>query len=532
VSRPPAVPLYPFLIAVWLVVVQWRQGIGTAGRVLDLLGSSLGALGIAAAGAALAAALARGAGPRGLVALTVVLWGTLFATFTVFVGRSDYPLSSGDSAIAWTALSALIIVAARRTVVPDGVTKALTFGAAFLILFQGIGLAASARTAAAPSFAGSGRSEARPDIYVIVLDKYSASRWLSESYGLDNRPFEDSLRQLGFVIPSRARTNYPHTSLVLATLFDGAPAHETIGDPDARWAQVYQLAEDASTWRLLRERGYRFVFFPTTFHASARNKNADVTMTRPVARPDGGMFHTVRSLGPLDALISLRCGRRGCAREGATQLQTFPYPLESADAILWKFDAAATLPDSAGPVVALLHLLLPHEPYQFDADCRVQEPWWPLSDADTDRDADATIRAAYAAQVQCVNKLVLGVVRSLVSRSTVPPVILIQSDHGHGRMTVDAMSGRTIRLADLSATQLRERLDVFAAYRTPGHEAIWYDSITPVNVMPTLLNALFDAQRPTHPDRVWWVDDFRAPLRVTELSPEQLRLSTDAPPSP
>ena len=47
--------------------------------------------------------------------------------------------------------------------------------------------------------------------------------------------------------------------------------------------------------------------------------------------------------------------------------------------------------------------------------------------------------------------------------------------------------------AEMPPAMLRERLDLFAAYHAPGLESAWYDSITPVNVFPIVLNAYFDA---------------------------------------
>lgn len=523
---------YPFLVAAWFALVQWRQGgAASTGRLGDLLSSVLAALCVAAVGTLLGRAVAKDAAPRGLVALVVVAWGALYASFAAYSVLLGVRLPIGDSVLAWTALCGLGVLLARRLTVGESFTRALSIGSGLLVLFQVVSAGSTMRVNARDANRGIGRSAERPDIYLFVLDKYSASPWLAATYGVDNRAFEDSLRQLGFALPSGARTNYPHTSLVLASLLDGAPVHETVNDSTARWPAVFERVEQGAMIAALQERGYRFAFLPTTFHATSRHPRADILLTEADARR-AEWFHSWRANAPIDGLLALRCGRRGCESAAGERVQTFPYPLERASAIRWKFETVRSLPDSSGPIFGFVHVLLPHEPYQFDADCVAQEPWWPVNDADADAAADSTIRAAYAAQVRCANHLVLETVGELIRRSEVPPVILIQSDHGHGRMTEDAMSGRTIPLIELSAAQLRERLDVFAAYRVPGHDGLFPDGVTPASVLPRTLNALFDAGLQVPADRTWWVDAFRQPLRVTPLPLERLRLSTDAPPSP
>lgn len=523
---------YPFLVAAWFALVQWRQGgVASTGRLGDLLTSVAAALMVAAFGVLLGRAIAKDHAARGLVALVVVAWGALYSSYAAYAVLLGLRLPVGEGVLVWTLACALAVLLARRLTVGEGFVRALSIGSGLLLAFQVVGTTTAMRTTSRETGLGAGRSADRPDIYLFVLDKYTATPWLTASYGVDNRAFEDSLRALDFVLPAAARTNYPHTSLVLATLLDGAPVHETVNDSTARWPAVFARVEQGRMIAALQERGYRFAFFPTTFHATSRHPRADLTLTPEGARR-AAWFHSWRAHAPFDALASLRCGRRGCQGSAGERVQTFPYPHETASAILWKFETVRTLPDSSGPIFAFVHALLPHEPYQFAADCTPQEPWWPVNDADADAAADSTIRAAYAAQVHCANRFVLETVRELIRRSEISPIILIQSDHGHGRMTEDAMSGRTVSLVDLSAAALRERLDVFAAYRVPGHPALFPDTVTPASVLPRTLNALFDAGLPVPGDRTWWVDAFRQPLRVTPLPPERLRLSTDAPPSP
>jgi hypothetical protein len=513
-------PLYPPLVALWFVIIQWRQLGATGGRWGDLTGSALAAAALAVVALGIGRMMTRNPARAGLVALVVVVWSAVFGTIRI-LARAHASTGAGEAVLVWTLFSFALVVIVRRVPAGERTSQALTTAALLLLLMQGLGMAASARPTPAPAAAAVatvGRSPSRPDIYVIITDKYSASTWLAAHYGYSNQAMEDSLRRLGFVLPAAVRANYPHTGLALASMFNGRPLQDLITDSGAGWSSIAEQIEDAKVWEFLRARGYRFAFFPTTYPLTSSNRRADLVLTPPprevlVAAPRTWLAHA-----PFAALSELaRCGLAPCPASNAAVL---PYPLESSDAIRGKLRLLATLPDSTGPIVAFLHVISPHEPYQFNADCSDREPWWPLSDEGI---SDA-VRAAYAAQVACVNTLLLETVRQLLARSTVPPVILLQSDHGHGLITLDALVGRTVPLAEMPPAMLRERLDLFAAYHAPGLESAWYDSITPVNVFPILLNAYFDAGWPRSADQSWWPDVFQYPLRLQPVTASQLRL--------
>lgn len=528
------VPLYPLAIAMWLTLLAWSLGVAGESRWLDLGTSLLAALLTALVGLGVAALITADRDRRGLIAVVVVFWSALFSDFVGALPRA-WRLSEGEGALLWSMLALMVVLVVRRLAAPPTLTRVLSAASVILLAFQVVPIGTAVLrgenlTESRAQRRLTSRDAARPDIYVIVLDKYTATPWLASRYGFDNRPFEDSLRQLSFFVPTRARSNYPHTGLVLATLFNGRPIHEAVTTPRSAWSAVFEQLRGARLWTELQERGYRFAFYPTTFNATSRMPSADIVLepTTGAPRRSTGAFATWSLRAPLAAIGSLRCGLRGCRATTAASGQRFPYPLESAAAIRWKFASLATLPDSAGPLVAFLHVLAPHEPYQFNADCSDREPWWPQSD----EGITAEVSAAYIAQVQCVNTMVLQTVRAILERSARPPIIIVQADHGHGQITRDALRGQTLAFDELPVEALRERLDVFAAYYAPGVASEWYDTISPANVLPIVMNGTFGANWPRSPDRSWWVDDFNAPLALRELRADQLRLSTDGPPSP
>lgn len=505
----PAV--YPALVAAWLVLVQWRQLGATRAGLTDLLTSLGAALLTALVGWGIACAITKDRDRRALIALLVVCWVALYSTFAV-AASGVMPLRPSEGALLWTGLIAFAMLGARHVPTGPALTHTITSASVILLAMQGVALALTPRSATVASDrpVTDTRSAERPDIYIVILDKYTSSAWLRTTFGVDNGAFEDSLRALGFALPAAPRTNYTHTGLVLASMFNGVPVHETITDADAGWPEIFAEIEDARYWGFLRERGYRFFFAPTTYKGTERNRNADRVLVRTAETTRRVPLHTWQAHAPFRSLRAVFCAGGNCSASRNAGPTAVPFPVESAVDITWKFETTATLPDSIGPIVSLTHILAPHDPYQFDADCRQLAPWWPQ----TDVGVDSTVRAAYAAQVQCVNRMVLRMVTELVERSEFPPIIVLQGDHGHGRFARDIMLGHTIPRAELPDDQFAERLSVFAAYRTPGLAITWPDSITPLNVLTRILNARFGTDHALHPDRSWWVDRYSEPLRL------------------
>ena len=348
-----------------------------------------------------------------------------------------------------------------------------------------------------------------PDIYVILLDKYTGSPVLASGFGFDNRPFEEALRARGFVVPSDPRANYTHTFLALAAMLnvrylDDLTAH--YGDL-GRWDVAYPLIENSRVAAFLRSHGYRVVTFPSEFGGTRQNRYAHEQIPAPSAvRSEvyAAWFHT--TAGP--ALVVLWCRILGCHPYAP------PYMTGSVDLMDWRFRALAGIPtESHRPLFVFAHFLVPHEPYFYGPACEHRSPYWPERD-----DLDPVrVRQDYLDQIQCVNQKVLAAVDAPSrDRSVVPPIILLQGDHGHGRL------GRELPdIGRASPAAIRERTSVFAAYLLPGLPP---DSVAPgvtaVNVVRLILRHYFRADSPALP--VSPSGPLRGTLTCTRACPESL----------
>jgi hypothetical protein len=342
-----------------------------------------------------------------------------------------------------------------------------------------------------------------PDVYLIVLDKYTGSRMLSKSFGFDNGAMNESLRERGFVLPTDPRANYVLTFLALAAMLnvrylDDLPARFTT---EGRWEDAYPLIEHNRVVKEFRAQGYRIVTVPSAFGATRQNRAADAEVPAPSAVRSEVYARWIQwTAGPM--LRTLACTALGC------DPGTPPYLPSTAGFVDLAFRALDSLSHQAEqPKFVFAHLLLPHEPYLFGPHCEQRSAYWPQDDSDRTR-----IRTAYVDQIQCLNRRLLSLIDTIRARSRVPPVILLQGDHGHGQLGRDLPP-----LTAASAQAVAERQSVFAAYLLPSLPAgSISDSIGPVNIMRLVLRQYLHLDLPQLPEHTYWSSGYQ-PYHFTPI---------------
>ncbi len=484
--------LYPFLLAAARVLYQADRNPGyyTLGDLAVVVAAVL-------AGLALVYALAawllrgRGAGLPALVTFLAVVWLFQF-------DRAAHIPPSLPHRLQYLLVGVLGLVAcvllvrslARRPEMLRTMSVFLTLTGTLLLLRFGAGIAQDrwrergelARSAIARRLAEPIRPSApapgpRRDVYLIVLDEYANAEVLRDGLGFDNTPFLDSLRALGFTVPKAVWSNYTMTTHSLPSLLNAAHVYPLArelppGSADP-WLENHLLAESRVA-RFLKGQGYRVVFFPSLWFGSTRALPlADSTvhvwdgfdLDRELARTEFRMV--VRKLTPIDYVH-----------------RDEPY---AGDFVRRTLAGVARLPSVEAPVFAFAHVLSPHWPFVFDRDCR-----------SLPRSARVRPRIElYSGQVACLNRMVLATVTRLVRDSKVPPIILLQGDHGSA---VHGFSTSTSNEA-VSATNAWERFGAFGAYYLPdGGAAAFGDSVSVVNVLGNVLRYYFRADLPREPD--------------------------------
>jgi hypothetical protein len=329
---------------------------------------------------------------------------------------------------------------------------------------------------------------AERDIYLIVLDEHASGEVLRRHFGFNGRAFEDSLRHLGFTIPPAVRSNYAYTLLSLPSLLNFSHMTRLVGelgtgtnDPTL----LNHLLEDNRTVAFLKSQGYRFVFAPSQWWlATSHNRHADSEL------------RSLRGASLGRALTSTNF-RRIWTEITALRLLHLDFR-EDAPFIRRTFAELKLLGPAPGPKFVLAHVLSPHRPDVFGPGCEVNP------------DVLARVRGAmqaYTDQVQCVDSLVLDLVTSLLRSSSVPPIILLQSDHGSVTQ-LEATPPATAHA--VSRDQAWERFNAFGAYYVPeGGDSLFTQPVTLVNVLRNVLVHYFGADVPRAPDTFYFSLDGR-----------------------
>jgi hypothetical protein len=522
-GRKSAVPLYPFLASIYAVTALASVNVLHGVRPADLLLP----LGVAALIPALTwvplIAVIKDVHRRAFVTLLVVLVFASYGYVGAAIEGAGDPWHWSGTAMPVIIECAYVIVLAglmfRMGLVTATLTTYLNIVTTILVAWSSAAFVfgihrshreydyyahEAPRPALLPVRQTGDRATRFPDIYLIILDKYTASSDLKKSFAFDNTPFERFLQSRGFVIPALARPNYVHTFLSVTSLLNFRYLDELPGllgrdSPNGSFPMV--LAENNRALGFLRGLGYRFVFFPSAFPVSVRNRNADLELPDPrEITAEFAVFWRRSTLA--EPILGWVCARVWCS-EGVTS------PISEPPALInWKFERLKALAGVPGPTFVVAHLSIPHEPYVFNADCSTRAPFWPPGFIPADQTPE---KQAYVAQVQCLNKKLEDLVVHLLKNSPQPPVILLQADHGQGRMV------KILDLAHTPPDRAAERARLFAAYYLPGApKSAIYDSITPVNVFRVVFNKYFDARLPHQPNRTYW-SSAAEPYRFTEL---------------
>ena len=346
----------------------------------------------------------------------------------------------------------------------------------FVTALQREGPFRSAPSAQAPADA--------PDVYLLLLDGYARSDIMRDRYGLDDSPFISGLAQRGFDVATQSHSNYLTTNLSLSSFLNhrqlrDVPALEPlIADPSsAEGPPVYRATSTPAILDDFRSIGYETITISSGFEQVAV-RGADQFL-------DTGQINE----------FEIQLLRLSLVAPIATMIAPDVFSGQQRDrieSILGAVEAMADAP-SDRPRFVFAHVPSPHVPWVNRADgsprlvTNLERYYW-----DTPETSGLTreeIVDAYTGQSIYIGRRTLAAIDSLIAASPRPPVIFVLSDHGS--------------VLDVTAQNVETRLrNLFAAY-TPGHDALYADDVTLVNVVPTLFDAYFGVSLPRASETIY-----------------------------
>jgi hypothetical protein len=298
------------------------------------------------------------------------------------------------------------------------------------------------------------KSTPMPDVYYIILDGYTGAESLEHFFDFDNKEFVGFLREKGFQVVNNAHSNFVHTidSLTSTLNMELANYDSAVGRK-----KMFFNNQVTKNFKAL---GYKYVHFASRLHEATRFASVDRSF-------DHGFFD--RELG-----LMIR-------QTTALRLYFKMFEGERRKRVFSTFDNIASLTEDTDATFAFAHIMMPHPPYIVDRNGNAPPASTKLSMTHWEP------KEMYLGQVIFLNKKIMELVDKLLIRSSHPPIIILQGDHGPKfKLAIDTDYAYQI----LNASYL------------PGLErSPFYETITPVNTFRVLFNEYFGGQYSLLEDR-------------------------------
>jgi len=329
------------------------------------------------------------------------------------------------------------------------------------------------------------------DIYFIILDGHASSRTLSEYYNYEMDEFTKYLKNKGFFVADSSLCNYSISYLSLASSLNidylaGVGLLKSEVDSKSKSMRGPDLLiKKNRIVDFLKSKGYKFVHIGSGWGPTAQNKYADYDM-----KFSGGNEF---SMIALQSTILM-------------PIINYFFRFHIRGRVLFAFSELAKVHEIDHPKFVFAHIMSPHPPFVFGengekvfrTEISMDGPVW-------DQKKD------YLNQLTFIDRKVELLFDEILANSKIPPIIVLQSDHGPGS------PGDIKDFNDKAAIRSR----ILNAVYLPSNNDILYHSITPVNVFRLIFNTYFDTNYEILNDESYLTKNDYEPFsltRVTEIA--------------
>jgi hypothetical protein len=317
-----------------------------------------------------------------------------------------------------------------------------------------------------------------PDIYYLVFDEmagFEAIRNYWHYTEIDQ--VVENLRSHGFYVAEDSHSAYTYTFYEMASRlnFEYRPIRPK--------RPYYHFMEDLDAWadnrvfEYLKSNGYITIAYDERRNGAfltAPPLNVDYLFERPVG-------NTMRGIGFFDQ-FGVLVGKNTMLQPLAVYFELNSPELElHRDMILFTTETVASV-DYPSPKFVLVHLMLPHVPFMFDAMGGLTAP---ESHHNWDKYFDNYLFST---------RVMEGMIDKILSSADPgnPPVIIIQSDHG--ARGLESGAATTVLLENYPDEY--KTLIVNALYLPGCSDAPLTQDMDPINTFPIVFNCYFNANIP------------------------------------
>jgi len=164
--------------------------------------------------------------------------------------------------------------------------------------------------------------------------------------------------------------------------------------------------------------------------------------------------------------------------------------------ILSEFDTLPEVAASPGPKFVFAHIVAPHAPYLFGPNGEASGQSEAFTLAEPTRTGSSNPILRYRDQAIFITAKIQTAIDGILVNSAVPPIIILQADHG---------SGATPRNRGTSGEEVRQRMSILNAYRLPDTcQSQLYPTLSPINSFRLLFNCVYGADYPLLADDTFY----------------------------
>ncbi len=271
-----------------------------------------------------------------------------------------------------------------------------------------------------------GKATDSPDIYFIILDRYTNNTVLKNQFGFDNSPFLDWLREQGFAVDDNAYAAYPYTAPSLASILNMSYHNDDTkqykNDTVQSSSLLNNMTRNSEVAKLLLQQGYSYHNVGSAYDASnttplaTANYAGDMTLT---------IFNTKKRLRDLEKAEFSQSPYQRFFRLSA---RWWPFKIDEVDNVSYTRKQLSVLQQLAaneqqGSRFVFAHILVPHNPFTFNSDGSINTT--PLID-----NVGEPIKRKYTNQIQFINGQMLELVSSIKEHSNGKAIISFVADEG------------------------------------------------------------------------------------------------------
>ncbi len=469
--------------------------------------------------------LLKNAHKAGILVSAVFLIGFAHGELVRGVGKCLAPLGPGPN--TWAALTAgfvfLLIIwetlqtkrALRDITVLLNLMGLFTVGILLLgATYQYLRGTADIRPVALEYQTSDVPTNSAPDIYYIILDGYARADVLEKLYACDNSSFLDYLRNKGFRVCDRSRSNYCQTGLSLASSLNYCYLDDLArrtGEAGSSRLPLSHMIKHSRVDNFLQEHSYTSIAFATGYPLTEM-PGADryIHPRFALTQFENALLNTT-FVPTMDYQLGHGGGPAGSWLAGWRYNLHRKWILHTLD------ELGRIARECDRPFLVFAHIMCPHPPFVFDEQGAPINPphHYSIFDAnDFMQQAGSGGKqeyiTGYRQQLLFLNSKLKDTIEHILSASERPPVIILQADHG---------PGSEVDLYHPEKTNMGERLAIFNAYYLPGVNAATIpDDITPVNSFRAVFNFYFRTDLEILPNESYystWPEPYDF-IRVTE----------------